>query len=199
MNVASATRRGLARVALGLGLAAAALLGPGQPARAQFVMGGMGFGSGYPMMGTGFGYPLGGFGMGGYGGWGYGGWGYGGWGWGGPVMMGIPQPFNTGGWYTTGGFVGPGFGMMPNGAGAYGGWEGWNNQANLSLGITPIGIQSALMERGLAGTGLPAGGRLVPGTYRIEIVPEPRPNPTAQSPPPARANDQAPPAPDAPR
>ncbi len=110
---------------------------------------------------VGFGYPMMGYG---YGGLGYGGLGYGGFGYPGMMGYGYGYPmvggFGYPGMLGYGGFGYGGYGM----AGAY--YPYWNNPAILSLGITPLALQSAIMERGLRGdVGLPgrafvhAGGR----------------------------------------
>jgi hypothetical protein len=128
--------------------------------------------------------------------------GYGGYGFGYPGMMGYggyglgyPGMMGYGGYgYPFGNFFGyAGYGM----AGYY--YPFWNNPATLSLGITPLAMQSALMERGLRSAGglsalsgaprcvplvldAPAGSqggstvfsgpaqRLPAGTYRVEII-----------------------------
>lgn len=185
MGRQSRARRFVSHLLVVTALSLAAFLGSAPSARAQFVPMGYGFG-GY---GYGWGMPMGGFGYG-----------FGGPYWGYPFAMSGPV-FNTPlPSLTTLGFAGPwmGYGgVWGNGMGSSSGY-GMANSTTLSLGISPLAVESAVMERGLAGTGIPTGGRLVPGTYRIEIIegePMVQSRPAAGAP---RAADQAPPPPETP-
>jgi hypothetical protein len=125
---------------------------------------GVGYGAyGYPGLGYGFGYPA--LGYGGYGyGYGYPGLGYGGYGYGYPGLG-----------YGFGGY-GFGYGGYAYGAG-YGGLTPYTSGFTapgtynplFGLGLTPLGVQSALAERYVLGRGLTGPGgnvRVVtPGSY----------------------------------
>ncbi len=157
-------------------------------AKAQFV--GMGYGPylyGYPGVAAyyGFGYP--GFGYMGYGfpgyGYGYGGFGfpaYGfGYGYGG---------FGYGFGYPAFGYGG--FPYSPYGYWGYGipGSYGTVSPASLSLGITPLAIQSAIMERGLRTPAVRGPSVLPPALYKIEVKPLRNPTDAKQEETPKKSN-----------
>lgn len=144
----------LRRLALQAALGLAFLLLPAASSRAQFL------GFGYP--GFGFGYGMGYYGYPGFGAYSPYGFptavGFGAYGYGFPAYAGVFSPYGYGGFGGFGPF-GP-FGTYP---------LSWYNPATLSLGITPLAMQAAVMERGLTGGSPRAGARLPAGTYRIEI------------------------------
>jgi hypothetical protein len=135
-------RRLAPQAALGLAL----LLLPAASSKAQFPY------FGYP--GYGFGYGAGYFGYPGFGVY---------------PPFGFPTAVGFGAY----GFGAPYAGISPLGYGGFGPFGDyplyWYNPATLSLGITPLAIQSAVMDRGLSGDSPRTGGRLPAGTYRIEI------------------------------
>lgn len=97
------------------------------------------FGFGYPGVAVGYGYPT--FGFAGF------------------VGYGVPA-------YGFPAYPAYGYGLY----GPFGNYPpDWYNPATLSLGVTPLAVQAALMERGLRGDAPRASPRLAPGTYRIVI------------------------------
>jgi hypothetical protein len=150
-------------------LALAFLVMPPALAHAQFFgyggygYPGMGYGGlGYPGMGYGgLGYPGMGYGGLGYPGMGYGGLGYGGLGYGGLGYGGIGYGGGYGGiGYGGGGYGGLGYGVPGLGLAGYSfypnrylGYGGPYANPLFGLGLTPLGVNSALGERYLLGRG----------------------------------------------
>jgi hypothetical protein len=144
-------------------------------AQAQFPLyGGTGFGfpgvgyggMGYPGMGYGgLGYPGMGFGGVGYPGMGYGGlgMGYGGLGFGG---------FGAAGFGAATGFPTLGAGFVGYNPYGYGGYYANYSTPMFGLGLTPLGVNSALTERYLLGRGLPTT-TVAPGGNRPPVLAPP--------------------------
>lgn len=167
---------------IGAPLLALCLIGAPSQARGQVMIGG----------GWGGGWGLGGMGWGGLG-WG-GGWGMGGLGWGGgfsPWGFGVAPGWGMGGlgwggWGGGWGMGGLGYGnFWPAAYPYFGGYGnpyldgGWT----LASGISPLAVESAVIQRGLSGVVPLAGQKIPPGRYKITITIEPADDVPSESPP----------------
>ena len=155
----------LTKVFGGAALALALGILPAATARGQLMgYGGMGYG-GMGYGGMGYGYPGMGYGGMGYGypGFGYGGYGYGGYGYGLPV-----------------GGSGYGYGYPGFGYGYFPFLPGLSNPL-FGVGMTPLGVQSALFETNVLGRGRPANPAVTVLPYRTTAVDPPANNPPART------------------
>jgi hypothetical protein len=170
------TRANLTRAVRASFLALAVLIVPATPASAQFFgygypgvafgyggYGGFGYGLGYGGLGYGYGLPgyggLGssGGGFGGVGGLGYGGLGYGGFGYGYPGYGGFGYGYPGYGGY---GYDGLGYGGYGYGGVSALGGVGYPGISGLNpyfgFGLSPLAVQSAIVERNVLGRTTPA-------------------------------------------
>src|SRR5262249_44144057 len=122
--------------------------------------------------------------MGGWGGYGFGGypWGFGytpaiGYGYG----LGYPYAFGAPFWGGLGYGGGFGFGGFNNGYGFPGYYPYFGGYGNpyldggwtLASGLSPLAVESVVIQRGLNGVVVPQGQQLTPGRYKLTITVEP--------------------------